>query len=210
MVVDSTIANDDMLNQIRKKDPELWMEITRTELAEIEYCDVDGDECEPDYIYWAGLRSEAQDAWLQHCLQEAIRARGWYLTQWTQSDPIFPEIECVIHCPIKKEVPSGYKGSLFNDYFGRGDTEAEALLRAYLASNPGGSMSQQDVLDCVCRSNPPWEATDERIDGLLAIIGMLNTEVYDTAGPVFEEKNRLVRMLRAMLEEAEHGTKNRR
>lgn len=59
-------------------------------------------------------------------------------------------------------------------------------------------------------SNPPWEATEERIDGLLAIIGMLNTEVYDTAGPVFEEKNRLVRMLQAMLEEAEHGTKNRR
>lgn len=59
-------------------------------------------------------------------------------------------------------------------------------------------------------SNPPWEATEERIDGLLAIIGMLNTEVYDTAGPLFEEKNRLVRMLRGMLEEAEHGTKNRR
>ena len=61
-------------------------------------------------------------------------------------------------------------------------------------------MSQQDVLDCVCRSKQTWEATEERIDGLLAIIGMLNTEVYDTAGPVFEEKNRLVRMLRAMLE----------
>ena len=71
-------------------------------------------------------------------------------------------------------------------------------------------MSQQDVLDCVCRSKQTWEATEERIDGLLAIIGMLNTEVYDTAGPLFEEKNRLVRMLQAMLEEAEHGTKNRR
>lgn len=47
-----------------------------------------------------------------------------------------------------------------------------------------------------------WEATEERIDGLLAMIGMLNTEVYDKAGPLFEEKNRLVRMLLAMLEEA--------
>ena len=71
-------------------------------------------------------------------------------------------------------------------------------------------MSQQAVLDCVCRSKQTWEATDERIDGLLAIIGLLNTEVYDTAGPLYEEKNRLVRMLQAMLEEAEHGTKNRR
>jgi len=62
-------------------------------------------------------------------------------------------------------------------------------------------MSQQDVLDCVCRSKQTWEATEERIDGLLAIIGMLNTEVYDKSGPLFEERNRLVRMLLAMLEE---------
>mgnify|MGYP000907806848 CR=1 FL=1 len=71
-------------------------------------------------------------------------------------------------------------------------------------------MSQQDVLDCVCRSKQTWEATEERIDGLLAIIGTLNTEVYDKSGTLFEERNRLVRMLLAMLEEAEHGTKNRR
>ena len=125
MVVDSTIANDDMLNQIRKKDPELWMEITRTELAEIEYCDVDGDECEPDYIYWAGLRSEAQDAWLQHCLQEAIRARGWKFILMTFTTGITP------FAKIFKREPVGYSWNA------HGDTEAEALCLAYLEAVKG-------------------------------------------------------------------------
>ena len=107
----------DLLSALREKDPELWMEITRTELAEIEYCDVDGDECEPDYIYWAGLRSEAQDAWLQHCLQEAIRARGW----WYQ-------------------IATGYRGVIQAQVYcsenglHKGNTEAEALGWAYLAA----------------------------------------------------------------------------
>ena len=107
----------DLLDQLREKDPELWMEITRTELAEIEYCDVDGDECEPDYIYWAGLRSEAQDAWLQHCLQESIRARvgwGYQITAFG-----LPIIACVYNR---------------RDYItARGESEAEALGWAYLA-----------------------------------------------------------------------------
>ena len=68
----------------------------------------------------------------------------------------------------------------------------------------------QELEGSVCCGKQTWEATEERIDGLLAVVGMLNTEVYDTAGPLFDEKNRLVRMLRGMLEEAEHGTKNRR
>jgi hypothetical protein len=59
----------------------------------------------------------------------------------------------------------------------------------------------QELRSLLTGSKPAWEVTEERIDGLLAIIGMLNTEVYDKSGPVFEEKNRLVRMLRAMLEE---------
>ena len=106
----------DLLNALREKDPELWMEITRTELAEIEYCDVDGDECEPDYIYWAGLRSEAQDAWLQHCLQEAIRARDGWGCQITSFG--LPVIANVYN---RREYTTG-----------RGDTEAEALGWAYL------------------------------------------------------------------------------
>ena len=98
------------------------MEITRTELAEIEYCDVDGDECEPDYIYWAGLRSEAQDAWLQYCLQEAVRARGWgYHIRISRGHEIVSTI-----------IGTGKRAS---DYFSEeGSTEVEALLRAYLAA----------------------------------------------------------------------------
>lgn len=102
---------DTLLNQLKEQDLELYQEIVADLLPS---------------------RDHRNNFIICGKLQEAIRARGWYLTQWTQSDPIFPEIECVIHCPIKKEVPSGYKGSLFNDYFGRGDTEAEALCRAYL------------------------------------------------------------------------------
>ena len=126
----------DLLDQIREKDPELYENIAKSfAWAELQY-----DELYPEYVGdKPHLPDEIEidnhmDHLIQGCLQEAIRARGWYLTQWTQSDPIFPEIECVIHCPIKKEVPSGYKGSLFNDYFGRGDTEAEALLQAYLSA----------------------------------------------------------------------------
>ena len=117
----------DLLDQLREKDPEMWMEITRTELAEIEYCDVDGDECEPDYIYWAGLRSEAQDAWLQHCLQEAIRARaGWsYCVSNTYQSQTHIK-------PIMAMVFTG-KESYWRD----GDTEAEALMRAYLSALSG-------------------------------------------------------------------------
>ena len=127
----------DLLARLQEADPGLWEKIAETALSEYEYHDEEFNAWISNTITYTDLFGPAQEAWLQHCLQEAIRARGWYLTQWTQSDPIFPEIECVIHCPIKKEVPSGYKGSLFNDYFGRGDTEAEALMRAYLSALSG-------------------------------------------------------------------------
>ena len=114
----------DLLSALREKDPELWMEITRTELAEIEYCDVDGDECEPDYIYWAGLRSEAQDAWLQHCLQGAIRARGW--SGWVGRTALI----CFAEIHTKGAASRFENNEIF---YGQGDTEAEALGWAYLA-----------------------------------------------------------------------------
>ena len=113
----------DLLSALREKDPELWMEITRTELAEIEYCDVDGDECEPDYIYWAGLRSEAQDAWLQHCLQDAIRARGW--SGWVGRTALI----CFAEIHTKGAASRFENNEIF---YGQGDTEAEALGWAYL------------------------------------------------------------------------------
>ena len=115
----------DLLSALREKDPELWREITRTELAEIEYCDVDGDECEPDYIYWAGLRSEAQDAWLQHCLQDAIRARGW--SGWVGRTALI----CFAEIHTKGAASRFENNEIF---YGQGDTEAEALGWAYLAA----------------------------------------------------------------------------
>jgi hypothetical protein len=106
----------DLLDQLREKDPELWKIATRTELATIEYCDADGDECEPDYIYWSGLRSEAQEAWILYCLMQAIRARvgwGYQITAFG-----LPIIACVYNR---------------RDYItARGESEAEALGWAYL------------------------------------------------------------------------------
>lgn len=109
-----------LLDALREKDPELWKIATRTELATIEYCDADGDECEPDYIYWSGLRSEAQEAWILYCLMQAIRARGW---GYTLEDTGGVWIEAWVSMPNPERTISF-----------KGDTEAEALGWAYLSA----------------------------------------------------------------------------
>lgn len=103
----------DLLNQLREKDPELfntWIAVVR----QIDNHAADGTD----------IDTPISMAWLQHCLQEAIRARGWLLEQstftvkptakiWKSSDPIW------------------------RTYHEGGDTEAEALLRAYLSALSG-------------------------------------------------------------------------
>ena len=115
----------DLLDQLREKDPELWKIATRTELATIEYCDADGDECEPDYIYWSGLRSEAQEAWILYCLMQAIRARGW--SGWVGRTALI----CFAEIHTKGAASRFENNEIF---YGQGDTEAEALGWAYLAA----------------------------------------------------------------------------
>ena len=104
----------DLLSALREKDPELWEQITGLELAEYEYDDENGSMS--GYIYQEDLIEGAQEAWLQHCLQEAIRARDGWGCQITSFG--LPVIANVYN---RREYTTG-----------RGDTEAEALGWAYL------------------------------------------------------------------------------
>ena len=104
----------DLLDQLREKDPELWEQITGLELAEYEYDDENGSMS--GYIYQEDLIEGAQEAWLQHCLQEAIRARdGWGCQITSFGLPVIANV---------------YNRRAYTT--GRGDTEAEALGWAYL------------------------------------------------------------------------------
>ncbi|NLH79214.1 MAG: hypothetical protein GX465_19530 [Acidobacteria bacterium] len=86
----------DLLDQLREKDPMLWIRVHAN-----------------DFI------GDVFTAWLQYCLQEAIRARGW-----------------------KYQILAGkHKPHVFIDTYDReaiidclSDTEAEALLISYLAA----------------------------------------------------------------------------
>ena len=92
----------DLLNQLREKDPELWIRYTNN-----------------DFV------GKVSEAWLQHCLQESIRARGWYYSIWNTS----PDSTEVI-------IRRGGEGYINPDFMhiGEGKNEAEALLMAYLAA----------------------------------------------------------------------------
>ena len=96
-----------LLSALREKDPELWARYAETDLSR-----------EEERIDEPWRTAEANEAWLQYCLQEAIRARGWcYRTRYIDwvwvdifdaCDETLGEAECY--------------------------TEAEALLRAYLTA----------------------------------------------------------------------------
>jgi len=104
----------DLLDQLRKKDPELWERMRRMPV----YVHQDGqltiDLTKSD-------NTELVAAWLQHCLQEAIRARDGWGCQITSFG--LPVIANVYN---RREYTTG-----------RGSTESEALLRAYLSALSG-------------------------------------------------------------------------
>lgn len=117
----------DLLDQLREKDPDLWEKIAETALSEYEYHDEEFNAWISNTITYTDLFGPAQEAWLQHCLQEAIRARaGWsYCVSNTYQSQTHIK-------PIMAMVFTG-KESYWRD----GDTEAEALLRAYLSALSG-------------------------------------------------------------------------
>jgi len=114
----------DLLDQLREKDPELWKMITENTISEYEYHDEDFNEWISNAITYKDLFEPAQEAWLQHCLQESIRARRWaYQVSCTFQGTRFAKIATIN--------PDGSKW--FHDDQ-HAPTEAEALLRAYLAA----------------------------------------------------------------------------
>ena len=117
----------DLLDQLREKDLELWEQITGLELAEYEYDDENGSMSE--YIYQEDLIEGAQEAWLQYCLQAAIRERRWSYKQICLVRRGTPN-EIFYYAEIDKGI--AWDSPLH--FEGHGDTEAEALVKAYLAA----------------------------------------------------------------------------
>ena len=110
----------DLLGRLQEKDPELWEQITGLELAEYEYDDENGSMS--GYIYQEDLIEGAQEAWLQACLQAAIRARKWLATVLAKSD------ESNHRCLARLDSEDDEIETVV-EY---GSTEAEALCLAYL------------------------------------------------------------------------------
>lgn len=107
----------DLLARLQKADPGLWEKIAETALSEYEYHDEEFNAWISNAITYTDLFGPAQEAWLQHCLQDAIRARDGWGCQITSFG--LPVIANVYN---RREYTTG-----------RGDTEAEALGWAYLA-----------------------------------------------------------------------------
>ena len=115
----------DLLNALREKDPELWGKIdTGTKMLMWWDRKQDGSiVCQ--HLCYNVMDAPIQEAWLQHCLQEAILARvgwGYQITAFG-----LPIIACVYNR---------------RDYItARGESEAEALGWAYLAVIEGTCQS---------------------------------------------------------------------
>ena len=92
----------DLLDQLREQDQELWILYTNN-----------------DFV------GEVSKAWLQHCLQEAIRARGWDFKIEKYHNSIWGMIRIPNEC---------WTDEVFKH---KADTEAEALMRAYLSALSG-------------------------------------------------------------------------
>lgn len=116
--------NQELLDRLQKADPGLWEKIAETALSEYEYHDEEFNEWISNAITYADLFGPpAQEAWLQHCLQEAIQAHGLGRTQIAHAKF---ELGSRFVCQLRNSKAEGF--------YGHGDTEAEALLRAYLAA----------------------------------------------------------------------------
>ncbi len=111
----------DLLDQLREKDPDLWEKIAETALSEYEYHDEEFNAWISNAITYTDLFGPAQEAWLQHCLQEAIRARRWSHT-----------LDCVPEGPNRCGACVIFGPQFHNRCIRNGDTEAEALGWAYL------------------------------------------------------------------------------
>lgn len=107
----------DLLNQLRAKDPELYARFADEDLLEY--------ECSCGYLRTfdaSDLIDCAQDAWLLYCIMRAVRARGWDFKIEKYHNSIWGMIRIPHEC---------WTDEVFKC---KADTEAAALLRAYLAA----------------------------------------------------------------------------
>ena len=111
----------DLLDKLREKDPDLWEKIAETALSEYEYHDEEFNAWISNTITYTDLFGPAQDAWLQHCLQEAIRARGWEFVLRSVTIGRTPGVEAIVY-----KIRGQKRGVAY--------TESEALCWAYLAA----------------------------------------------------------------------------
>lgn len=103
----------DLLDKLRETDEELFLKV------------IGGFPLKNGkYLSILDMKPPAAHAWLQHCLQDAIWARGWPFTM-TFNPPCGPEVPYYDVC-------MWYNSQ--NMIHIKADTEAEALLRAYLAA----------------------------------------------------------------------------
>lgn len=108
-----------LLDRLQKADPATWKRFVDTEMFTYnEYDDYGKIE---HYVYQEDVIDAAKDAWLQHVLQDAIRVRGWGRTQISHADY---ETGSRYVCQIRTSPTGGF--------YGIGDTDNEALLKAYL------------------------------------------------------------------------------
>ena len=118
------MISTDLLTRLQKADNVTWERVCQTAVGEYESFDEDGFEVKYTVSY-EELFDDAKEAWLQHCLQGAIRARVGWGYQITAFGP--PIIACVYNR---------------RDYItARGESEAEALGWAYLAVIEGTCQS---------------------------------------------------------------------
>ena len=104
----------DRLDQLREKDPGLWERMRRMPIYVHRDSSLTVDLTKSD-------NTELVDAWLQHCLQEAIRARGWEFVLRSVTIGRTPGFEAIVY-----KIRGQKRGVAY--------TESEALCWAYLAA----------------------------------------------------------------------------
>lgn len=123
-----------LLTRLEKADPETWGRIVRGVPLKPcgQYLTYDNGEIrsvmyKAAYIPFGELLPEVAEAWLQHVLQDAIRANGWQFKLQSVKIDGNPGYESVIW------IVRGERRDI-------GNSPAEAILRAYLAAIEVGTM----------------------------------------------------------------------
>jgi hypothetical protein len=116
----------ELLEKLKLLDPATYKRYDETELAEYEYDDENGSMV--GYIYQENLIDSAKMAWLQACLQDAIRAHSWTMRLSVYpSTVIRPEGDTVVICNLTERDEKLISSATEYGY-------ARSILAAYIAA----------------------------------------------------------------------------